>query len=195
MSPMISSSENSTAAIGVLNAAASAADAPTGTSQRTCAVLSPSRRAITDAMPEPMCTDGPSRPSAMPLASDVEQQTNLPTTVRSEMRPSWMKIAARVCGMPLPRASGKNRNSRTPVTSAPSVGTTIRRHAAPARRIHVRGQPAGEQDERDDDEPDERADDEAQQQREPILAPAEILDQFDEAAVPRRGLVGSICRL
>ena len=30
MSPMISSSENSTAAIGVLNAAASAADAPTG---------------------------------------------------------------------------------------------------------------------------------------------------------------------
>ncbi len=64
---------------------------------------------MTDAMPDPMCTDGPSRPSAMPLASDVEHRKNLPRTVRSEMRPSLMKIAARVCGMPLPRASGKKR--------------------------------------------------------------------------------------
>ena len=78
MSPMISSRENSTAAIGVLNAAASAADAPTGMSQRTCAVLSPSRRAITDAIPAPMCTDGPSRPSAMPLASDVAAADEFP---------------------------------------------------------------------------------------------------------------------
>ncbi len=51
---------------------------------------------MTDAMPEPMCTDGPSRPSAIPLASEVAQHTNLPTTVCSVMRPSWMKIAARV---------------------------------------------------------------------------------------------------
>ena len=88
MSPMISSSEKSTAAMGVLNAAESAAAAPTGTSHRTCAVLNPRRRPITDAIPDPMWTDGPSRPSAMPLARDVAQQTNFPITVRSEMRPS-----------------------------------------------------------------------------------------------------------
>jgi hypothetical protein len=128
---MISSSEKSTAAIGVLNAAASAADAPTGMSQRTWAVLRPTRRATTDAMPAPMCTDGPSRPSAMPLANDVAQQRNLPNTVRRVMRPSWTKIAARVCGMPLPRASGKYRTIRNPVTSAPNVGTRMRRHPAP----------------------------------------------------------------
>ena len=85
---MISSSENSTAAMGVLNAAASAAAPPTGTSHRTCSLLSPSRRAITEARPAPICTEGPSRPSAMPLASDTEQQRNLPTTVRNEIRPS-----------------------------------------------------------------------------------------------------------
>ncbi len=130
-SPMISSSEKSTAAIGVLNAAARAADAPTGMSHRTCALLNPRRRPITEAMPDPMCTDGPSRPRAMPLASDVAQQTNLPTTVRREIWPSWMKMAARVCGMPLPRASGKYRKRRNPVTSEPSVGTRMRRHPAP----------------------------------------------------------------
>ena len=43
-----------TAAIGVLNAAASAADAPTGMSHRTCAVLRPRRRAMTEEIPAPM---------------------------------------------------------------------------------------------------------------------------------------------
>ena len=91
----------------MLKAAASAAAQPTGTSALTCSVLSPRRRAITEARPAPICTDGPSRPSAMPLASDAEQQKNLPTTVRNEMRPSRMNSAALVCGMPLPRAKGK----------------------------------------------------------------------------------------
>ena len=106
-SPMISSSENRTAAIGVLNAAASAAAQPAGTSAFTCFGLSPRFRAITEASPAPTCTDGPSRPSAIPLASEAEQQKNFPSTVRNRIRPSLMKSANLVCGIPLPRANGK----------------------------------------------------------------------------------------
>ena len=62
---------------------------------------------MTEARPAPTCTEGPSRPSAMPLASDAEQQKNLPSTVRNEMRPSSMNSANLVCGIPLPRAKGK----------------------------------------------------------------------------------------
>ncbi len=104
---MISSSENKTAAMGVLNAAASAAAQPAGTSAFTCFGLSPRFRAITEASPAPTCTDGPSRPSAMPLASEAEQQKNFPSTVRNRIRPSLMKRANFVCGIPLPRANGK----------------------------------------------------------------------------------------
>jgi hypothetical protein len=107
ISPNTSSSVNSTAAMGVLNAAASAADAPTGRSAFTLLVLSPSLRPRTDAMPAETCTDGPSRPSAMPLASEIADMLNLPSTVRMEMKPSRTKSAVLVCGMPLPRAFGK----------------------------------------------------------------------------------------
>ena len=54
MSPMISSSANSTAATGVLNAAASAAAAPTGTRLLARAGESPNHRPIHDAMPAPI---------------------------------------------------------------------------------------------------------------------------------------------
>ena len=79
--------------MGVLKAAANAAEHPTGTSDFTRSTLSPRRRASTEATPAPMCTDGPSRPSAMPLASDIEQQTNFPTTVRNVIKPSARKSA------------------------------------------------------------------------------------------------------
>jgi hypothetical protein len=91
----------------VLKAAAKAAAPPTGTIALTISLLRPRRRAITDARPAPICTAGPSRPSAIPLAREVEQQKNLPTTVRNEIRPSRMKTAVLVCGTPLPRAKGK----------------------------------------------------------------------------------------
>ena len=107
ISPTISSSENSTAAMGVLNAAASAAEHPTGTSAFTPSGPSPNRRPSTEAIPAPICTDGPSRPSAIPLASDVAQHTNFPITVLSEIYPLLMNSANLVCGMPLPRAFGK----------------------------------------------------------------------------------------
>src|SRR5581483_3907005 len=42
-----------------------------------------------------------------------------------------MKIANLVCGIPLPRAFGKYLERRNPVISAPTVGISTRRHAAP----------------------------------------------------------------
>ena len=57
-----------------------------------------------------------------------------------------------------------------------------------ARRVHVCGEPARQQDERNDNEADERADQQAQQQRKSILAPAQILDEADEAGRERRNL-------
>ena len=75
----------------------------------TCSVRKPSKRPSTEPMPAPTCTDGPSRPSGMPLASVAEVQKNLPNTVRRVMRPSLANNAALVCGTPLPRALGNNR--------------------------------------------------------------------------------------
>jgi hypothetical protein len=72
----------------------------------------PSRRPSTDAIPAPTWTDGPSRPNAMPLASDAEQHPNFPTTVRGLMKPSRRNRATLVCGIPLPRALLKKRDSR-----------------------------------------------------------------------------------
>jgi hypothetical protein len=58
--------------------------------------LSPSRRPMTEAMPAPTWTDGPSRPSAMPVANETEHRPNFPRTVRRLMRPSRRKSAALV---------------------------------------------------------------------------------------------------
>ena len=107
ISPRISSSENKTAAIGVLKAVASAAAQPAGTSAFTLAALRPKRRPITEAIPAPIWTEGPSRPSAIPLASEIAQHTNLPITVRREIYPFRMNSANFACGIPLPRAFGK----------------------------------------------------------------------------------------
>ena len=104
MSPITSSSVNSTAAIGVLKAAASAAAAPMGISAFTLLGLNPSHRPSEDAMPAPTCTDGPSRPNAIPLASEIDERPKRPSTVRNKMTPFWRKSAASVCGIPLPRA-------------------------------------------------------------------------------------------
>jgi hypothetical protein len=62
MSPMISSSAKSTAATGVLKAAARAPAAPTGITSRMRFAESPSHWPIPEAIPAPICTEGPSRP-------------------------------------------------------------------------------------------------------------------------------------
>ncbi len=87
-SPMISSSANRTAAIGVLNAAEIAAAAPTGNKARTFSALRPSLRPRTDAIPAPTATDGPSGPSGMPEASVTDVQRNLPMILWSVIHPS-----------------------------------------------------------------------------------------------------------
>jgi hypothetical protein len=69
--------------------------------------VSPSRRPSTEAIPAPTCTEGPSRPKAMPEARDTEQSPNFPSTVRMLMKPSRSNSAVLVCGIPLPRAFGK----------------------------------------------------------------------------------------
>src|SRR6266704_3758936 len=76
-----------TAANGVLNAAAIAAAAPTGTSAFTFSGRRPSFRPSTEAIPAPTWTAGPSRPSGIPHASVAEVQKNFPNTVPSEIRP------------------------------------------------------------------------------------------------------------
>src|SRR5439155_5280825 len=130
-SPTTSSSENSTAAIGVLNAAAIAALAPMGMSAFTFSWLSPSQRPSTDASPAPTCTAGPSRPRGIPLASVAEVQKNFPSIVTRVIRPSRAYNAAFVCGTPLPRASGKYRYSRYPMPSELATGTSNLRHPIP----------------------------------------------------------------
>src|SRR5580658_3757199 len=88
-SPMISSSENSTAEIGVLNAAAKAAAEATGIRAFFCSAVRPKRRPIVELMPAAICTEGPSRPREIPLASDAEQHRNFPIAVLNETLPSW----------------------------------------------------------------------------------------------------------
>jgi len=117
--------------MGVLNAAAIAAAAPTGINCRSLAGPRPSFLPKTDAIPAPICTDGPSRPSAIPEARDADETKNLPRIVLREMRPPCNSMALRVCGMPLPRASGKYFERSHPDASAPIVGTISLRQAAP----------------------------------------------------------------
>src|SRR5215475_4697660 len=98
MSPTTSSRANSTAASGVLNAAATAAAAPTGISAFTFSGLNPSQRPNSDDNPAPTCTDGPSRPSGMPLASVADVQKNFPKTVPNEITPPRAYTAPLLCG-------------------------------------------------------------------------------------------------
>ena len=88
MSPTISSSANSSAAMGVLNAAESAAAAPTGTRFFTLVGERCSQRPIIEARPAPICTDGPSRPMECPAPMQSTPVMNLPTVVRARMTPS-----------------------------------------------------------------------------------------------------------
>ena len=87
MSPMISSSANSTAATGVLKAADRAAAAPIGTRLCTRAGDRRSHRPRTDAMPAPICTDGPSRPMECPDPTQRAPVRNLPMTTRPGITP------------------------------------------------------------------------------------------------------------
>jgi len=66
-----------------------------------------------------------------PLASLAKVQKNFPKTVPSEIRPPRAYRAAFVCGTPLPRASGKKRYRKYPMSAGPAMGTSSLRHAPP----------------------------------------------------------------
>ena len=164
-SPITSSSVKSTAATGVLKAAASAAAAPTGISSRILFGASPRRRPSTDAIPAPTCTDGPSRPSAMPLASDAEQQPNFPSTVRKadeavaqEQRRFGLRDAA---------AAGVGKKTREQITGDERAAG--RNQDAPpgraSRRVHAGAQVFGDVDKCRNHQPHQRADDQREQQQ------------------------------
>ncbi len=87
MSPMISSSVKITAATGVLNAADSAPAVPTAIRSLTRFGESFSRWPITDAMPPPICTDGPSRPMEWPDAMHSTPVMNFPMGTRAGITP------------------------------------------------------------------------------------------------------------
>ena len=89
MSPMISSSAKITAAIGVLNAAASAPAAPTGTSSLTRAGGRRNHRPTNEAMPAPICTDGPSLPIECPDPMHSTPVRNLPNGTLQGMTPPF----------------------------------------------------------------------------------------------------------
>ena len=65
----------------------------------------------------------------MPLPSEIDEQMNFPAMVRKLINPFRRTRATLVCGIPLPLASGKKRNSSQPPTSEPIKG--LRNRAAP----------------------------------------------------------------
>ena len=166
MSPRISSSENRTAAMGVLNAVASAAAHPAGTSALTLSVLSPKRRPSTEAMPAPICTEGPSRPSAMPLASRSRTaqkfaQNSLEGNIAviDEQRELGLRNAA---------AAGVRKIARQQIPRAQRAecGDQNATPSGAAGRIHASRKSSGEQNEGYDHQSDQHADDQAEDDRE-----------------------------
>ena len=188
---MISSSAKSTAATGVLKAAASAPAAPTGTRSLTRAGDSRSQRPTTDARPAPICTDGPSRPIEWPEPMHSTPVMNLPSGTRAGMTPPCRWYAASVCGTPLPRTSGNTFASRTPVTRLTSGGhqqtAAASTGASPKSRWLVAIDGDGEQHGR---QSGQDADHDREREEQLVLAQAKLLEARvaqDITADPLRG--------
>src|SRR5665213_3742099 len=122
--PITSSMTKRIAEIGALNAAARPAAAPTGAKMRRRALESPSLRLMREATPAPICNEGSSGPSEWPPPIARAESRNLPHTVRKEIYPLWIYIAAFVWLMPLPLTSGKTKRVNTATISPTTVGTT-----------------------------------------------------------------------
>ena len=137
-SPMSSSSAKMTAATGVLNAAASAPAAPTGTSSRTRCGGRPTHRPMADARPAPICTEGPSRPIECPDPTHSTPIRNFPRGTSRGIMPPWRWNAALVCGTPLPRTSGNTFDSSTPASRLAPAGIRNSRAGVGSRPNSVR---------------------------------------------------------
>ena len=178
---MISSRVKSTAAIGVLNAAESAAAPPTGTSHFTCALLRPRRRAITDASPgadvhrrafAAEWNSARKRDGAADELADHRSQRD-PAVVNENSGARLRNSApARQWEIPIEEISRDERAECRHENATPPGA---------AGGIHVRGQTPREQDECDDDESNEGADHQAQHECEAIFLTAKILDQTQQS--------------
>ncbi len=120
-------------------------------------------------MPAPTWTEGPSRPSGMPLASVAEVQKNLPRTVRRVILPSRAKRAALVWGTPEPRASGKIAPEQIADDERADDGKGEASPGRAADGVDAHADALGGEDEGDDGEAGEGSDDDGEEEEEAVL--------------------------
>ena len=132
-------------AMGALNAVASPAAAPAATRTRRSARLRRVTVATMTAADAPICTDGPSRPNAIPLLMASSPPTYFTGSNRNRSGRTRPSATASTRGIPLPSACGSTRCTSAAATAAAAVQTsttTIRPHQWPcAQPARIRAQP------------------------------------------------------
>ena len=131
-----SSSTNTSPAIGALKAVARPAPAPAARSTRKSAQHNRQTRAAKTAIPAPIWTVGPSRPSASP-----EPIASIPPKNFTGTRPNGAggissRRTASTCGMPLPEACG---GIAAPSTRQPGSRHRTRRRQSRTPRLRGHG--------------------------------------------------------
>ena len=115
-------------ASGALNAAASPAPAPAASSTRLSPARSLNARDHRWPMVAPICTVGPSRPSARPEPNARSPPTNFTGSTAAPGDTASPRTTASTCCTPLPAASGANRRTsqreRYAATAAKSAGAS-----------------------------------------------------------------------
>src|SRR6266853_1528143 len=113
-----SSSTKTAPAIGALKAVASPAPAPAASSTLQSGQLRPAILAMIWAIVAPICTLGPSRPSASPEPIASSPPKNLTGIRRGGAGGTSPSSTASTWGMPLPEAGGEKRRTSQAATAA-----------------------------------------------------------------------------
>jgi hypothetical protein len=134
-----SSSTNTAPAIGALNAAASPAPVPAAMSERMSGQRRRKRLPMSRAPTAPICTLGPSGPTAMPPPIASSPPTNLTrSSLGSGIDGSSCCNATSTSGIPLPSAYGENRRAnQVASTTAPAHAQTTAANPIPDQRWHA----------------------------------------------------------
>jgi len=120
-----SSSTKTAPAIGALNAVASPAPAPAASSTCRSDQLRRQILPIRSAIAAPICTLGPSRPSANPAPIASSPPKNFTGISWAGAGGNSPVSTASTCGMPLPEAGGeKRRTSHAAIATAPALAAT-----------------------------------------------------------------------
>jgi len=120
-----SSSTKTAPAIGALKAVASPAPAPAASSTRRSDQRRPKTLPTKSAIAAPICTLGPSRPSASPAPIANSPPTNFTGISRGGGGGSSPLRTASTWGIPLPEAGGeKRRTSHAAIVTAPAQPMT-----------------------------------------------------------------------